>query len=122
MDPKNVVLVPKLGLRESEMEDLVLPHMYVGQVNDTYGVDLNQSKKFKKGKDKWSVRIKKAFDMQGYEWTPGIEHDIKKIIVEVVKKKKIDSIHHEHREIINTFVANLEAHPKLQQYMVESKN
>lgn len=113
--PKNITLVPQMGQTESEIEDLILPKWYADAVKKRYGVDLNHHT-FKKGKHKWSDRMKKVFDVYGQLWDDTTKSEIKKIITEVVKKEQISSIHLRKRKVINEFAKNLEEHMGRRQY------
>lgn len=104
---KNTTFATLDGYRELEMEDLILPQLYVNAIKDM-GVDLNESKEFKNSDGRWSVRMRNAFKAQGKIWNQEIADSIKEIITDVVSKEGINSIHPRNRPIINKFAADLE--------------
>lgn len=70
------------GLNESELEDCINPDIYRNAIEDKYSVKID--KQSLRGKNKWSVKMKTAFQKQGTKWTDSVERDVKLMVAESV--------------------------------------
>ena len=86
------------GYKESELEDFILPRIYLEEVKKD-GVDLSRSSEFKNSKRKWSTRMENAFKAQGKIWNNDIESLIKSKITKLVVEQGIDCVHKKNRQI-----------------------
>lgn len=107
MSIENVTFANLNGYSESELEDLILPSVYQHEIKKM-GVDISNSKEFKKKKKKWSIRMKNTFKDQGKTWNDQIEHSVKEILTRISKEKGIKCIHPQNQKPIKKFVADLE--------------
>lgn len=64
------------GSSEAEFEDCVQMKVYAQVIRDKFSVDLAKSRFFK-GKDKWSVRMGKAFSEFGSAWNDKVKENVK---------------------------------------------
>ncbi|MDP2356594.1 MAG: AAA family ATPase [Beijerinckiaceae bacterium] len=71
------------GLDESELEDFVDPKVYTQALLDKYGVDFSAARVRVK-KQKWSRRLKDAFEVAGRGYSDNILADSKRIVAESV--------------------------------------
>jgi len=76
------------GMVESELEDAINPKIYRDKIVERYGVDVNDSSFG--GNQKWSVRIKKCFEVSGKIWNTDADSEIKEIISTAFSKSKIE--------------------------------
>lgn len=67
-----------IGMKESEIEDAISTKIYRDVVREKYGVDVTDINF--KGNDKWSIRMKKGFQLSGKVWDDGVEIDMKTIV------------------------------------------
>ncbi|HBO96528.1 MAG TPA: hypothetical protein DE315_04350, partial [Candidatus Omnitrophica bacterium] len=70
--------VPRM--KESEIEDLIDPKIYINAIQKECDVDLNNTK-FRSDKKKWTERVQYCFLQQGKPWNDKIKLDVKKIVV-----------------------------------------
>ena len=88
---KNTILTTCKGLNEAELEDCLNPNIYIDEVFDTHGVDLN-CKEFKNNKKKWSQRMKDSFQDQGRSWDKETEKSVKFIVSKKVEENPGGSV------------------------------
>jgi len=96
------------GMRNSELEDLLLLDAYSQAVLDKYGVDLNQPR-FKSSKAKWSDRVKDIFQLSGKIWNKSVKMRLKRTVVDASIQYGVDSLNPHRREPITTLISTLEA-------------
>ncbi len=96
------------GMRNSELEDLLLLDAYSQAVLDNYGVNLNQPK-FRSSKAKWSDRVKDIFQLSGKIWNKSVKIQLKRTVVDACIQYGVDSLNPHKREPINTLISTLEA-------------
>lgn len=98
----------RIGKKESELEDLIIPEIYLEELNNKYGInivkeDLNSMKK-------WSDQMKQLFINKGKLWDQKIEANVKKIVADEVCKniKEENNVISEFgKECIETFIENI---------------
>ncbi len=96
------------GKKESELEDLINPDVYLEKINSECSIniakdDLNSMKK-------WSDQMKQLFLEKGKPWNKKIEDEVKTIVADVVCKKiKEDNevLLDFGKECIETFIENI---------------
>jgi hypothetical protein len=64
------------GSPEAEFEDCIQPNVYADAVLHEFNVDISSSKAFR-GKDKWSVRMGRAFSEFGSAWNDKVKEKVK---------------------------------------------
>ena len=106
------------GLKEAELEDLILPTVYENYIFKKYGIKIIDSKKFSSNKKIWSKRMEDAFKEKGKVFESvddrnNVIEDIKKYISnlyinidEIIIKNRTSSITHIIKQMENYFTNN----------------
>lgn len=95
-------------MRESELEDLYDDKVYGKLFYERFGVDLLASK-VRRGRVKWSTRIKRVFEHSGAHWDQPTMASIKWWLAEYASKNPINIILADLSEPIDNFIAAVEA-------------
>lgn len=101
----------RVGKRESELEDLIKPEIYLDKLNSTCSInikeaDLNSMKK-------WSDQIGLLFIEKGKPWSKKVEDEVKTIVVDEVCrniKEGNEVLSDFGKECITTFIGNIKNH------------
>ena len=113
-ESKNLINISQIsftsrtGKRESELEDLIIPEIYLDRINSECSIniikeDLNSMKK-------WSDQIEQLFIDKGKPWSKKVEDDVKTIVAdEVCKniKEGNEVLSKFGKECIETFIENI---------------
>jgi len=84
-------LAAAAGKAESEIEDLVDPHAYLGRLNSHFGLSLTRSA-VRKGTKKWSSRLGVLVTANGKVWNAGTERKAKEIVAGAVAENPTSAI------------------------------
>ena len=101
----------RVGKRESELEDLIKPEVYLGKLNNECSINITEDNL--NSMKKWSDQIEQLFIEKGKPWNNKIEGEIKEIVAdEVCKKIKegYDVLAEFGKECIITFVENIKSY------------
>lgn len=113
-ESKNLINISQIsftartGKRESELEDLIIPEIYLDRLNNECRInikkeDLNSMKK-------WSDQISQLFIAKGKPWSKKVEDDVKTIVADEVCKNIKDGnevLSEYGKECIETFINNI---------------
>lgn len=94
------------GSPNTEFEDCLDPDVYKQSINDEFGVDLN-CREFRNNQ-KWSDRVKQAFQSQGKNWNNGVESRVKFLVASCVKRDPERALNQHKRSSIDALVTSLE--------------
>lgn len=94
------------GMPFSEMEDTFDRSVYIAEVLEFFGVDLNDTAF--RGNAKWSDRAKACFEKQGKLWNDTMKARLKAVVAEAVSKKPGEALHEQKRSAIDALVSALE--------------
>lgn len=94
------------GSPNTEFEDCLDPDVYKKAIIDEFGVDLN-CREFRNNQ-KWSDRVKQAFQSQGKNWNNGVESRVKFLVASCVKRDPERALSQHKRSSIDALVASLE--------------
>jgi len=100
LDSKEVFFALVNGYKESELEDMIDLSSYQNKILDKYGVDLSKTREFRNNKQKWSVRVKKAFQGNSKRWNNKTELDIKHMVALTIIDLGIKSLNKHHKKPI----------------------
>jgi hypothetical protein len=103
---KNTTFANCIGMRESEFEDCLNSNVYKNAIKDEFGVDLSDSSF--KGNEKWSNRMKRAFNAQGKQWTEQIEKQVKSVVANTISNDPSISLSVHKRSSIDALVIAIE--------------
>lgn len=103
---KNCTFINCLGMPQSEFEDIIKPSIYRDVLKENFGVDVD-STNFK-GREKWSARLKKLFELSGKIHRATDESQAKYLIAEEFIKDPINSLIPEKRNSMDALVASIE--------------
>ena len=87
-EAKNLISISQIsftsrdGKRESELEDLIKPEIYLEKINSECGVNI--IKENLNSMKKWSDQMKELFLTKGKPWNDRIENNIKQIVADEV--------------------------------------
>lgn len=87
---KNLIDLSKItfascpGKKESELEDLIIPDIYLNRLNQEFGTNINNTQ-FNSMK-KWSDQLKQLFLDEGKLWNKDIEEQVKTIVADELCK------------------------------------
>lgn len=95
------------GMKESEFEDCLHLPCYQDKIISEYGVDLTLAEF--RGNQKWSIRMKKAFEASGKDFTDDVKSKVKATVAEAVTKSPATSLCPHKRLAIDGLVRSLEA-------------
>jgi len=98
-----------IGMRESEIEDMINIKTYDKKIYTEYAVRL-EGIFFRNDKKKWSERIKDVFHHSSKRWSDPLEARIKKIVSEEVSVLGLDSLKRVCMPSIKTFVVTIEGY------------
>lgn len=96
------------GKKESELEDLINPDIYLEKINSECSVNI--TKENLKSMKKWSDQIKQLFIDKGKPWDKNIEDELKTIVADAVCEKikeGNDVLLDFGKECIETFIENI---------------
>ena len=74
------------GSPKAEFEDCIQPNVYADAVLHEFNVDISSSKAFR-GKDKWSVRMGRAFSEFGSAWNDKVKEKVKMCVANNLPSK-----------------------------------
>ena len=93
------------GITDTEVEDLISTGIYWETLQNECGAILNQSA-FRLSSEKWSVRMKRAFESAGKPWNDSVESNAKVLVGARVSVATGDPIEPAHRTLVqNVFGA-----------------
>ncbi len=107
LSASEVTLASRVGMKESELEDLIDPTIYLAKVLTTYGVDLTVPA-FGQMKPKWSERVQSVFLTQGKIWDEATCSSIKANIVNQVVSDPSSAVPTHCRPALDALVKALE--------------
>lgn len=105
------MLAIRPDLKESEIEDIINYKIYLAEVLNKFGIDL-QEKSFRNGKSKWSRRISQCFRVNGRPWNEDIEKEVKKIVCDAVKRDPDNALTPQSNKIVRNLITLLESRLK----------
>lgn len=106
---KEICFAQIRGMKESEIEDLVVVDAYKEKISQEFNVKL-EGGIFRNNKKKWSDRIKETFESQGKNWSPEMEQKIKSIVAERVQEMGLSSLKKTSLSILDSTARFLEEH------------
>ena len=77
------------GSPETEFEDCIQPKVYAEAVLNEFNVDISSCKSFR-GRDKWSVRMGRAFSEFGSAWNDKVKENVKMCVANSLPSKISD--------------------------------
>ena len=93
------------GMTDTEVEDLISTEIYWETLQNESGAILNQSA-FRLSTEKWSIRMKRAFESAGKPWNDSVESNAKVLVASRVSAATGDPIEPAHRTLVqNVFGA-----------------
>lgn len=108
IDDSRISFTARIGKRESELEDLIAPEIYLDELNNTYGIDI--TKDDLGSMKKWSDQIKQLFIEKGKPWNEEDENKVKKTVADEICKniKEGNEVVSEFgKKCIETFIGNI---------------
>lgn len=94
------------GSPNSEFEDCLKLDVYLTQVRDSFGVNLD-CPEFR-GNNKWANRVRSSFLAQGKRWDDNIQSQVKFLVADCVCQSPENSLHEHKRSSIDALVSSLE--------------
>lgn len=95
------------GMKESEIEDMFDEEVYVGMLQNRYGVSTRHPKF--RGSAKWSDRLAATFRQLGKPWSGQIEAKVKADIAELVEANPNTALNAHKRSSFDALIAALES-------------
>lgn len=92
---------------DTEMEDLISPSIYWELLQSTYGAILNRDS-FESAKEKWSARMKQAFESSGKPWNSSVESNVKGVVASAVSAFVGDPVHPAHFDLVTNVFSAIE--------------
>lgn len=108
IDLSKVTFATCTGKIESELEDLIIPDIYLNRLNQEFGTNIDNTK-FNSMK-KWSDQLKQLFLDEGKLWNKDIEDNVKTIVAEEFCKniELGNEVFIDYRKMpIDSFVSNI---------------
>jgi len=103
---KNCTFINCLGMNQSEFEDIIKPEIYRDALKEEFGVDiLNCSIK---SSEKWSLRMKKIFELTGKTYRNNEQTKAKYLVIEEFIKDPIKSLIPQKKNSIDALVTSIE--------------
>ncbi len=96
------------GMQNSEIEDMIVLGAYANEVNNEFGVNLDQPR-FRHSRFKWSDRVSELFRLSGKMWNKSVKMQVKRVVVEACINHGIPSLNTHRRAPIDSLVSSLEA-------------
>ena len=94
------------GSPNAEFEDCLQPNIYIQELQDEFGVNLNCNEF--RGNAKWSDKVRAAFLSQDKPWNNGVESRVKYKVANLVKSSPSGSLNAHKRSSIDALVVSLE--------------
>jgi putative ATP-dependent endonuclease of the OLD family len=95
------------GMKNSEIEDLLAPSAYKQELEDSFGVQLQQASLDATDR-KWSERIRQQFLSNGKIWSSSLEAKVKKAVADQVEALGLSALHPNRKDIVSKLVQTLE--------------
>ncbi len=105
--PADATFVKCVGMKESELEDLIKPEIYRDAFKQEFGVDVS-SAQFRSN-NKWSERLKNLFDKNGTIFRSSEEKKAKFIVAEAVAQNPHNALIDAKRGALDVLTSKLEA-------------
>ena len=83
LSPADYRIVTVPDQKESEIEDLIYPELYLSALNEEFGLRLT-SAQVRKRKSKWSTRIEALFQKSGKVFSASTKRDVKVLVADAV--------------------------------------
>jgi hypothetical protein len=109
--PKTCTFISCLGMVQSEFEDIIKPEIYRDALKQEFGIDV-ASNNFK-GRDKWSLRLKKLFELNGTTYRSTEETKAKYLVAEEFIKDPVNALIPEKRNSMDALIASIEEMVKI---------
>jgi predicted ATP-dependent endonuclease of OLD family len=94
------------GFQEAEFEDCVNPELYMADVTEQFGVNLDCAQF--RGAQKWSRRVRACFEDQGKIFNDKVCSKVKYLVAKAVEQRPADALHPHKRNSIDALVVALE--------------
>lgn len=101
------VLSSCIGMKNSEIEDLIDINCYSQLIMDDYSIDLKTAV-FKNSHQQWSNRVRDVFKNNGKIWSRRLETEIKYKIAKRAAEQKLSSLNEYKKNSIESLVKNIE--------------
>ena len=108
LEPSDYNLTKCAGMRVSEIEDLLEPSAYVDAVQRVFGVNLDQPE-FHSSKEKWSDRVRRAFDEGAKMWDDSIKMAVKQTVIDSCVAFGTDCLNAHRQHVIDALIEALES-------------
>jgi len=106
LDVRNVVHLSVPTMRNSELEDFVLPACYEQQLVQAFGATLDSAARNDR-RQKWSTRMEQLFARQGLVWDDHTADRLKEEVAQCVAMASGGTLWPERAEPIQTLVSQL---------------
>lgn len=97
----------RLDRIDTEMEDLISTSIYWSELQLQYGAILDQNA-FGLAKEKWSVRMKQAFESAGKPWNSSIESNVKGVVAGAASKCEENPVAADHLGLVKNIFEAIE--------------
>jgi putative ATP-dependent endonuclease of the OLD family len=108
LEPSDYTLATCQGMRDSEIEDLLLFDAYSKAVQEKFGVSLDHAK-FHTRREKWTERVQEVFQLSGKLWNRSIRMQVKRTVVDACMGYGLESLNANRRSPISALASVLES-------------
>lgn len=105
--PSDATFTKCIGMKESELEDLINPAIYRDALMNEFNIDINST--HFKSNYKWSDRLKNLFDKNGTIFRPTEEKKAKFLVAEAVAQNPLNAVINAKRGALDALIVRLEA-------------